>query len=86
LTVHIVREFSWPYGGTYGGGKLTLNVGRLGHSFFEGDLERINRMLLHEFGHEFSSDHLSEEYHDALCKLGAKLAALALTKSELFKI
>ena len=26
--------------------------------------------MIHEFGHEASGDHLSEEYHDALCVLG----------------
>jgi len=32
---------------------------------------------IHEFGHEYSPDHLSAEYHEALCRIGAKLYSLA---------
>jgi hypothetical protein len=31
-------------------------------------------------------DHLSSEYHDALCRLGAKMASLALVEPTLFNI
>ena len=34
----------------------------------------------HEFGHQYSGDHLSEAYHEGLCLLGAKLKKLALEK------
>jgi len=30
--------------------------------------------LIHEWGHHYETDHLSSEYHEALCKIGAKLA------------
>ena len=33
-------------------------------------------VLLHEFGHEYESDHLSASYHRALCRLGAKMRRL----------
>jgi hypothetical protein len=60
------------------GGELTFNKLRLGSDWFEGGItEDIVHLLIHEFGHEFSSDHLSSEYHDALCRLGAKLFTLA---------
>ena len=56
---------------------------RLGHKWFEqGVTEDVDRLLIHEFGHHFSRDHLSEDYHDALCRLGAKLKRLALEKPE----
>ena len=45
---------------------------------------RLNQLLIHELGHHHAPNHLSEEYHEALCKLGAKLTRLALTKPELF--
>jgi hypothetical protein len=32
---------------------------------------------IHEFGHEHSLDHLSSEYHEAVCRIGARLFALA---------
>jgi hypothetical protein len=67
----------------YGGGRLDFNLLRLGHKFFEqGVNEDVDRLLIHEFGHEYSGDHLSEEYHEALCRLGAGLKRLALEKPD----
>lgn len=88
LTVTMANDIAWPFGATYGrGGDLTLNVGRLGKAFFEGfpkNRVRVLGLLIHEFAHEMASNHLSSEYHEALCDLGAKVAALALDKPYLF--
>ena len=46
---------------------------------------RLNQLLIHELGHHEAPNHLSDEYHEALCKLGAKLTSLALRKPELFR-
>jgi hypothetical protein len=63
----------------YGKGRLHFNAFHLGHGWFEqGATERLDRLLIHEFGQQFSGDHLSEEYHEALCRLGAALKRLAL--------
>lgn len=63
------------------GGDLHFNLFRLGHAWFEQGIgEEVDRLLIHEYGHEYSGDHLSEEYHEALCSLGAKLKKLALEK------
>ena len=48
----------------------------------QGATEDVDRLLIHEFGHQYSADHLSEEYHEALCHLGARLKRLALEKPE----
>ena len=67
----------------YGPGDLHFNLFRLGHAWFEhGITEEVDRLLIHEFGHQYSGDHLSEEYHEALCLLGARLKKLALAKPE----
>ena len=67
----------------YGAGRLDFNLLRLGHSWFEqGVTEDVDRLLIHEFGHQYSGDHLSADYHDALCRLGARLKRLALEKPE----
>jgi len=62
--------------------ELTFNVKQLRKRFFEnaylGAIAPLDELLIHEFGHHYSSDHLSEEYHEALCILGAKLKRLAL--------
>jgi hypothetical protein len=85
IVVQIATEVTWPYAATYGPGHLTFNLGRLGHAWFDAvpRLE-VDKLLIHEFGHNYSADHLSEEYHDRLCELGGKLAALALSDPEFF--
>ncbi len=85
LTVTIVRTTN-NFAACYGHGRLDLNLSRLGRRWFEqGATEEVDRLLIHEFGHQYSGDHLSTGYHDALCRLGAKLKRLALEKPELFK-
>jgi hypothetical protein len=65
----------------YAPGDLHFNLFRLGHEWFEqGITEEVDRLLIHEFGHQFSGDHLSEDYHDALCLLAARLKKLAMEK------
>ncbi len=71
----------------YAPGDLHFNMFRLGHAWFEGGInEEVDKLLIHEFGHQYSGDHLSEEYYDALCLLGAKLKKLALAKPESFRV
>jgi hypothetical protein len=77
--VHTTNNFA----ACYGSGRLTFNLLRLGHRWFEqGASEGVDALLIHEFGHEYSGDHLSSDYHEALCKLGAALKRLALEKPE----
>jgi hypothetical protein len=70
----------------YAPGDLHFNMFRLGHAWFEGGInEEVDKLLIHEFGHQYSGDHLSEEYHEALCLLAARLKKLALVKPEAFR-
>jgi hypothetical protein len=74
------------FSATYGHGQLEFWLRRLGRAWFDqGPTDKAHALLLHEFGHEYSSDHLAAEYHRALCELGAKLARLALAEPELFR-
>jgi hypothetical protein len=67
----------------YGPGDLHFNLFRLGYQWFENGVNvEVDSLILHEYGHKFSGDHLSEEYHEGLCLLGAKLKKLALEKPE----
>lgn len=79
--VDIVNHFEGGYGACFGHGQLLFNVARLGKDWFERSPldEEVLRLLVHEFGHSFSGDHLSSEYHDGLCKLAARLAHVAMT-------
>jgi len=59
-------------------GNLVFNKLRLGADWFErGITEEFVGVLIHELAHGVSVDHLSAEYHEALCRIGAKLFALA---------
>lgn len=73
ITVTFANDSAWPFAGTYGPGRLTLNVGRLGRKWFDLETNRveIEKLLLHEFAHEFASDHLSHEYHESICRIAA---------------
>lgn len=74
------------FSAAYGHGQLYYNVKRLGKSWFEkGITVNVDRLLIHELGHDWSGDHLSSDYHEALCKLGAQLKRLALEEPELFE-
>lgn len=71
----------------YGGRRLQFAVNRLGRAWFRGPLrEEQLDLVLHEFGHHFASDHLSRDYYNALSRLGAKAAMLALTNPSLLAI
>jgi hypothetical protein len=59
-------------------GELVFNKFRLGADCFEqGITEHVLRLLIHEFGQEYSGDHLSSEYYEALCRIGSKMFLLA---------
>jgi len=78
----VVRFCSTPHhlgAASYGpSGELVFNKMRLGAAWFEqGITDDVVRLLIHEFGHQYSPDHLSAQYHEALCRIGAKLYALA---------
>jgi hypothetical protein len=85
VTVTMVNTTN-AFSACYAPGDLHFNLFRLSYAWFDkGITEEVDKLLLHEFGHQFSGDHLSEEYHEGLCKLGAGLKRLALDKPEAFR-
>lgn len=57
---------------------LRLNVGALGHKWFnEPSEEQVLALLIHEYAHYISGDHLSHAYHEAGFTLGARAVTLA---------
>lgn len=61
-----------------GTGELHFNVARLGYKFFDyhKNPEPVIELLLHELAHYYESNHLSDNYHAACTRLGARLAVL----------
>lgn len=62
-----------------------FNVGVLGLKWFDGGVRcEVDELIIHELGHEYEGNHLSEGYYRGLCKLGARMKELALTEPGLF--
>jgi len=86
VIVVMENEASQNYVANYGPGCLVFNVPRLTPAWFDlkHNFVEINDLLIHEFGHETSLNHLSDEYHLALTRLGSELAHMMLTEPETF--
>lgn len=86
ITIGIANDPKWGFAATYGDGQFIFNIGRLGYRFFEdGVTPEVLDLIIHEFGHEDVSDHLSRDYFQALTRIGAAVAFLALEDPELFR-
>ncbi len=82
IKVRWADEPTWDVLATFGpGGPLTLNAAGLGQKWLtitdEQASEEVLSLLIHEFGHEYESDHLSRAYYRALTMLGARLARMS---------
>lgn len=86
IDVRIVSEIVLPHAAWFGSLGLTYNIGRLGKAWFEEPLgEKHHELLLHEFAHGKVKDHFTREFADEVGRLGAKLAALALSDPTFFR-
>jgi hypothetical protein len=80
--VQIVSDVTLPALAYYGGRRLALNVGKLGHRWFDQpDQHAVDALLIHEFAHERASNHLDHSFHDECCRLGALLRNVTITLS-----
>lgn len=87
LRVHFYDNLSSSGRACYGDRVLCFSKRSCGNDFFNSfpaNRKDVTDLLLHEFGHEYASDHLSSGYHKALTKLGAKAVELALKNPGLF--
>lgn len=83
LGVVIANDRSWGFAACYARRgdarrELVLNVARIGEDWFDKEFLHADviELVLHEIGHEFG-DHLDHGYHEALCRLGGRLARMA---------
>jgi hypothetical protein len=90
LYVKFVKPKKRDWAACYAKCQLDFNLRSLGNKFFEkacgGDLTALNDLLIHEFAHFYESDHLSDKFHEACSKLGARLVDLALSEPKLFEV
>lgn len=77
-TVVFADQYDWGYSGTYGNRTLTVNVASSSFgrkAFLEAKmLSRFFNFLVHEYSHQFESNHFSERYHKACTRLAGLLA------------
>lgn len=89
INVRVVCDTAWRFNATYGpSGTLVLNVGALSKQWFMQpvvDMTDMLDLLIHEFGHEYESDHLSTRYYDALTRVGARTAVWLATHPEVLR-
>lgn len=80
IEVQVDQGQVWDgWAAAYGHGNLRFNLAKLGHRWFnEPDQAKVDALLIHEFGHEYESDHFSHRYTDALCDLGARMRGVTL--------
>lgn len=72
----------------YGNWKLSYNKRKLGKKFFEdfpNNMAEVIDLIIHEFGHQYSPDHLSDSYYRGLTEFGAKVVMAALEYPEFFQ-
>tara|TARA_Y100000592_G_scaffold16140_1_gene23870 strand:- start:4489 stop:5943 length:1455 start_codon:yes stop_codon:yes gene_type:complete len=82
LNVTIYNEFGLggnrlmaTYCGGTNGSDLEFYYKTLGKKWFDLKTNKVEiiDLMIHEFGHWYSGDHLSEKYYDGLTRIGAKL-------------
>lgn len=75
IDLHVEFHSTTQYfAAAFGDQSLTFNLMRLGHRWFnQPDPHAVDALLIHEFAHHRVSDHLSEQFHDECCRLGALL-------------
>lgn len=85
ISVRIADDSEWGFSATFGEGRLTLNKACLERGWFEaGPSKMVHELLIHEFAHQYESNHLSRNFYDACCRLGAKLTQLAMDDPAFF--
>lgn len=81
--VEVVRDPANRFAAWYAkGGFLTLNLACLDEQRIEDDRQMLS-LLLHELGHERCGDHKLDDYSNALCEFGGRLALLLAKEPDL---
>jgi len=90
IQVFIVNKPDQRFDAWYGSHEFTYNLACLGRRFFAawldagGGRERVLDLIIHEFGHQYESSHLDDNYHRATTRLGARMSIAALEDPTLF--
>jgi len=84
IAVHFLKTFNAR--AAYGNRTLSFNVSSLGEKWFNTIGQEQIDLVIHEFGHEYASDHLSDRYYRALTRLAGQSVMLAIENPALFNM
>jgi len=85
ISVKILNNIKESCSAAFGSRSLTLNLGRLGHKWFDQPiLPAVIDLYIHEFGHHICGNHLDSKYHDALSKMAGEVCQMALDDPAFF--
>lgn len=78
IEVAFTDDARWKFAAAYGPGSLTVSVRNNPRLWFKpdglrSDLVGVDALLIHEFAHHRVRDHLSSDFHEECCRLGARL-------------
>jgi len=73
IVVVVANDPGWGFQAVYAPGRLIVNVGVVGQEWYVADSSRVDRLLIHEFAHPQTGDHLSESFHEGLCSVAAAM-------------
>jgi hypothetical protein len=76
IRVELANDRKWPFRGCFGPEttKLIVNRALQDPGFWDGINEQNLSLLIHELGHYYEGDHLSDKYYRAVTSLGGRLA------------
>lgn len=79
--VEFYRTANNEFNAWYGGRTIAFSMKRLRRWFGAAlpDQEDVDRLLIHEYGHEGGPNHLDHAYHENLCRLGARMRRVDAT-------
>lgn len=83
IVIRVAADPEWGFRAAYGDCNLTLNAAALRADFWTSRKDQ-NALLIDELSHDRVSNHLSSDFHDECCRLGAALAELAITHSGIY--
>lgn len=74
INLKFANDHKWGFGGSFAKDSREMIINLSGHKNKEEITEKILDVFIHELGHLYESDHLSDNYYRALTKIGSKMA------------
>ncbi len=83
ICVRYVKAYN--FSAAYGSRCLDFNIAGLGEAWFDKINQEVDALIIHELAHEYESNHLSENYYNSLCRVGAEMVQLVIEYPDMFR-